>query len=78
MIPGEFLHPPRRDRELRLEGSATPPFDLPNRHMTIIQPGSKSPSFELDSHKGDRVGSAAFAGKKNLLLVFYPLDFTPT
>ena len=46
--------------------------------MTIIQPGSKSPSFELDSHKDDRVSSAAFAGKKNMLLVFYPLDFTPT
>lgn len=46
--------------------------------MTIIQPGSQSPSFELDSHKGDRFSSAACAGKQNMLLVFYPLDFTPT
>jgi peroxiredoxin len=46
--------------------------------MTLIQPGSAAPAFALDSHSGDRVESAKFAGEKNLLLVFYPLDFTPT
>ncbi len=44
----------------------------------MIQPGTKAPAFELDSHKGDKVSSSQFAGKKNMLLVFYPLDFTPT
>jgi peroxiredoxin (alkyl hydroperoxide reductase subunit C) len=44
----------------------------------MIQPGTKAPEFELDSHQGEKVSSAAFTGKKNLLLVFYPLDFTPT
>jgi peroxiredoxin len=46
--------------------------------MSIIQPGAEAPAFELDSHKGDKVSSASLAGKKNVLLVFYPLDFTPT
>lgn len=46
--------------------------------MSIIQPGSKAPAFELDSHLDQKISSASFAGKKNMLLVFYPLDFTPT
>ena len=45
--------------------------------MTLIQPGSAAPAFALDSHAGDRVESAQLAGK-NYLLVFYPLDFSPT
>lgn len=44
----------------------------------MIQPGTKAPEFALDSHQDEKVSSADFAGKKNLLLVFYPLDFTPT
>jgi len=46
--------------------------------MTLIQPGTQAPAFELDSHLGQKVSSASFAGKQHLLLVFYPLDFTPT
>ena len=44
----------------------------------MIETGAKAPDFELDSHSGDKVQSSSFAGKKNMLLVFYPLDFTPT
>jgi len=44
----------------------------------MIRPGTKAPAFELDSHLDAKVSSASFAGKKNVLLVFYPLDFTPT
>lgn len=46
--------------------------------MTIIETGAKAPAFELDSHLDTKVSSAELAGKKNALLVFYPLDFTPT
>ena len=47
--------------------------------MTIIQPGADAPAFELDSHDLEsKVKSADFAGSKAMLLVFYPLDFTPT
>ena len=44
----------------------------------MIEPGTQAPAFELDSHLDQTVRSADFAGKKNMLLVFYPLDFTPT
>ena len=44
----------------------------------MIEPGTKAPAFELDSHQDEKVSSSSFAGKKNMLLVFYPLDFTPT
>jgi peroxiredoxin len=44
----------------------------------MITPGSKAPGFSLDSHKGEKISSADLVGKKNQLLVFYPLDFTPT
>ena len=44
----------------------------------MIEPGTKAPEFTLDSHQDETVKSADFVGKKNMLLVFYPLDFTPT
>lgn len=44
----------------------------------MIAPGTKAPEFTLDSHLGTSVRSADLVGKKNQLLVFYPLDFTPT
>jgi peroxiredoxin len=46
--------------------------------MTIIQPGAQAPEFELDSHLDTKVKLSDFKGKQNVLLVFYPLDFTPT
>jgi peroxiredoxin (alkyl hydroperoxide reductase subunit C) len=46
--------------------------------MTLIQPGATAPDFELDSHLDRKVRLSSFAGKKSVLLVFYPLDFTPT
>ena len=46
--------------------------------MSIIAPGTKAPDFELDSHLDEKVKLSSFAGQKNVLLVFYPLDFTPT
>jgi peroxiredoxin len=44
----------------------------------MIAPGTKAPEFKLDSHANETVRSADLVGKKNQLLVFYPLDFTPT
>ena len=51
------------------------PFE---RTMSIIQAGAEAPNFELDSHQDSKVSLASFKGEKNVLLVFYPLDFTPT
>ena len=44
----------------------------------MIETGTKAPEFALDSHLGETVRSADLVGKKKQLLVFYPLDFTPT
>ena len=46
--------------------------------MSIIQPGQEAPDFELDSHDQEKVSLSGFKSSKNVLLVFYPLDFTPT
>jgi len=46
--------------------------------MALIAPGAKAPDFTLDSHLDTTVTLSEFQGKKNVLLVSYPLDFTPT
>jgi peroxiredoxin len=42
----------------------------------MIEPGTKAPDFTLPNQDGDQVSLGDFAGRK-LLLVFYPLDFSP-
>lgn len=46
--------------------------------MAIIAPGADAPEFELQSHLDTAVRLSDLKGEKNVLLVFYPLDFTPT
>ena len=46
--------------------------------MALIAPGATAPDFTLNSHQDKSVSLADFRGKKNVLLVSYPLDFTPT
>ena len=46
--------------------------------MSIIAAGADAPDFELDSHLDSKVTLSEFRGSKNVMLVFYPLDFTPT
>jgi peroxiredoxin len=43
----------------------------------LIEPGTKAPDFTLPDQDGHEVSLSDFAGRK-LLLVFYPLDFSPT
>lgn len=42
-----------------------------------LQPGDIAPDFELRSHRGGTVKLAGFRGKKNVVLAFHPLAFTP-
>jgi peroxiredoxin len=42
----------------------------------MVQPGSPAPDFSLPNHQGKPVSLADFRGRK-VLLVFYPLDFSP-
>ena len=44
----------------------------------MIDVGSKAPDFELKDHFGRTIALKQFAGKQHVLLLFYPLDFTPT
>ena len=45
----------------------------------MIEAGKKAPDFELASHlAGKKYSLSQFRGQKNVMLVFYPLDWTPT
>ncbi|MSR74913.1 MAG: redoxin domain-containing protein [Planctomycetes bacterium] len=60
---------------------APPGRSRPQRNkkpMPIIAPGASAPQFKLDSQLGASVSLSDFAGKQKVLLVFYPLAFTPT
>ena len=46
--------------------------------MTQLKPGDMAPDFTLPSTIGDNVTLSDYRGKKNVLLLFYPLDFSPT
>lgn len=46
--------------------------------MSMIAVGAEAPDFALASHTDETVKLSDLRGKKNVLLVFYPLDFTPT
>jgi peroxiredoxin len=40
--------------------------------------GQPAPSFHLKAHTGEDITLEQFKGQKNVLLIFYPLDFSPT
>ena len=47
----------------------------------VLEVGREAPDFELPAVTGDRrhrVRLSSFRGKKNVVLAFYPLDWTPT
>ena len=46
--------------------------------MSLIAAGADAPDFELESHQDSKISTSDLRGQKNLLMVFYPLDFTPT
>ncbi len=44
----------------------------------MIATGTKAPEFTLPDHLGRQVSLDQFAGKRHVMLLYYPLDFTPT
>jgi mycoredoxin-dependent peroxiredoxin len=42
-----------------------------------LKPGDPAPDFTLPSTVGDKVTLSDYRAKKNVLLLFYPLDFSP-
>ncbi len=43
-----------------------------------IEVGDKAPDFDLVSTKDGNFKLSSFAGKKNVVIQFYVMDFTPT
>ena len=44
----------------------------------MITAGNKAPGWSLPDHLGRTISLEQFAGQRNVMLLFYPLDFTPT
>ncbi len=42
-----------------------------------VEVGDKAPDFELPGTMGGKIRLSDFAGKKNVILEFYILDFAP-
>src|SRR5262245_50132834 len=42
-----------------------------------LKPGDAAPDFTLPATVGEKVTLSSYRGKKNVLLMFYPLDFSP-
>jgi peroxiredoxin len=47
-------------------------------HDTVIAEGKKAPDFRLKDHLGREITLSQFAGRRHVMLLFYPLDWTPT
>ena len=45
--------------------------------MLKVKVGDTAPNFTLPSQTGARVTLSQYRGKKNVVLTFYPLDWTP-
>ena len=43
-----------------------------------VEVGEKAPDFELATSTEGKFKLSSFAGKKNVVVMFYVLDFTPT
>lgn len=44
----------------------------------MIKVGETAPTFTRPDHLGRTIDLAAERGQRHVLLLFYPLDFTPT
>lgn len=45
--------------------------------MSHIEVGQKAPLFKLPTHNQQQVDLAQYQGKNNVVLLFYPLAWTP-
>jgi peroxiredoxin len=46
--------------------------------VAALEVGEKAPDFNLPSTKGGNFKLSEMAGKKNVVIQFYLIDFTPT
>ena len=56
---------------------------IPKGHTSIaretpkLKVGDPAPDFELESHLGGKFRLSDLRGKKNVVIAFFPLAFTP-
>ncbi len=50
---------------------------MEGKTQTALEIGSAAPDFELPASGGETVRLSSFRGRKHVLLVFYPLDWSP-
>lgn len=43
----------------------------------MLKVGDEAPDFTLPGHKGGHITLSQFRGVNNVVLAFYPLDWTP-
>lgn len=55
----------------------TNPLQTPALTTPVPPVGSLAPDFSLPSNSGQTITLSSFQGHKNVVLVFYPLDFSP-
>ncbi len=49
---------------------------LANEKLTLLRPGNRAPGFEGINQAGDTIRLSEFLGRRNVILYFYPGDFT--
>ena len=45
--------------------------------ITMLKVGEAAPDFTLPGHIGGKITLSGYRGVKNVVLAFYPLDWTP-
>ena len=48
------------------------------KRIKVVKIGEQAPDFSLEDQFGRKVELSRFRGRSNVLLLFYPLDWTPT
>ena len=43
----------------------------------VLKVGQPAPDFELTSHQGQKIRLSDYRGKRNVVLAFFPLAWTP-
>lgn len=56
----------------------TRPARSAHLQRAMIAEGTPAPDFTLETHFGTKFHLGDHKGKHNVLLLFYPLDWTPT
>jgi peroxiredoxin len=49
-----------------------------NEEVSMIAIGENAPDFNLKDQFGRDITLGQFKGRRHVMLLFYPLDFTPT